>query len=139
MRNLTEHRTPIQIRFKDVDKMGHVNNANHATYLELARMMYFEEEVAVKIDWTKKGVILAKVQIDFLVPIQLEDKVSVLTSCSRVGNKSFELSHVIVRTENGKDIELAKGISVVVCFDYEKNVTIPVPELWKEKLLRNTK
>ncbi len=131
------HRTPIQIRFKDVDKMGHVNNANHATYLELARMMYFEDVVAVKIDWTKQGVILAKVVIDYIVPILLEDKVSVLTTCSRIGNKSFDLTHTIVKTENGKDIEVAKGVSVVVCFDYEKNITIPVPEEWKGKLSTN--
>ena len=38
-----KHKTSIQLRFKDVDMMGHVNNANHFTYLELARVKYFNE------------------------------------------------------------------------------------------------
>ena len=38
-----KHKTLIQIRFKDVDMMGHVNNANHLTYFELARVHYFDE------------------------------------------------------------------------------------------------
>src|SRR5687767_12352517 len=128
-----KHRTPIQIRFKDVDKMGHVNNANHATYFELARMKYFEDVVATRIDWTKQGVILARVEIDYKVPILLEDQVTVLSKCTRLGTKSFDISHRIIKTESGKEVECASGISVVVCFDYEKGSTIPVPEDWKMK------
>ena len=37
------HKIPIQIRFKDLDDMGHVNNANHLSYIELARVKYFQE------------------------------------------------------------------------------------------------
>ena len=130
-----KHRTPIQIRFKDVDKMGHVNNANHATYFELARMKYFDDVVGTKIDWTKQAVILARVEIDYKIPILLEDKITVLSKCSRLGAKSFDISHSIIKTENGKEVELANGKSVVVCFDYEKNETTTIPEDWKKKAL----
>ena len=128
-----KHRTPIQIRFKDVDKMGHVNNANHATYFELARMKYFDDVVGMKIDWRKQGVILARVEIDYKIPILLEDKIEVLSKCTRFGKKSFDISHSIVKIESRKEVELAVGKSVVVCFDYEKQITIPVPEEWKKK------
>ena len=37
-----KEKTQVQIRFKDIDSMGHVNNANHITYFELARLNYFE-------------------------------------------------------------------------------------------------
>ena len=130
-----KHRTTIQIRFKDVDKMGHVNNANHATYFELARMKYFDDVVGTKIDWTKQGVILARVEIDYKIPILLEDKITVLSKCSRLGTKSFDITHSIIKTENGKEIETAIGKSVVVCFDYEKNETINIPDEWKKKAL----
>jgi len=130
-----KHRTPIQIRFKDVDKMGHVNNANHATYFELARMKYFDDVVDTKIDWTKQGVILARVEIDYKIPILLEDKITVLSKCSRLGTKSFDITHSIIKTQNGKEIETATGKSVVVCFDYEKNETINIPDEWKKKAL----
>jgi acyl-CoA thioesterase FadM len=35
------HKLKIQILFKDIDKQGHVNNANHITYFETARVDYF--------------------------------------------------------------------------------------------------
>ncbi|MEW6469921.1 MAG: thioesterase family protein [Bacteroidota bacterium] len=130
-----KHRTPIQIRFKDVDKMGHVNNANHATYFELARMKYFSDVVGTKIDWTRQGVILARIEIDYKLPILLDDQVTVLSKCTRLGSKSFDISHIIVKSVNGTETELASGKSVVVCYDYEKNATIPVPEEWKRKAL----
>lgn len=128
-----KHRTPVQIRFKDVDKMGHVNNANHFTYFELARMKYFDDVVGMKIDWVKQGVILARVEIDYKAPILLEDNITVLSKCTRFGTKSFDITHSIVRSENGKETEVASGKSVVVCFDYEKQMTIPIPEEWKKK------
>ena len=126
--------TPIQIRFKDVDKMGHVNNANHLTYFELARMNYFEDVVKSKIDWLKQGVILARMEINYKQPVLLEDKVFVFTKCTRFGTKSFDLSHYLVKqNENGEYTELAGGLSVVVCFDYEKGAAMAVPQDWVEK------
>jgi len=128
-----KHRTAIQVRFKDTDQMGHVNNANHFTYLEVARVNYFSDVVGSKINWTKQGVILARAEINYVMPIMLDDNVSVLTRCIRLGTKSFSMEHKIVKTFNGVETELANGISVVVCFDYEKNASIAVPEEWKVK------
>ena len=41
--NSFNHFTEIQIRFKDIDMQGHVNNANHLTYAEIARVEYFKK------------------------------------------------------------------------------------------------
>ena len=99
-----KHKTPIQIRFKDLDMMGHVNNANHFTYFEIARAKYFDDVVAEDMDWQKEGFILAKSTCDYKIPILYYDKVFVYTKCSRIGNKSFELSYVMIKDENGKEI-----------------------------------
>lgn len=129
-----KHITPIQIRFKDTDKLGHVNNANHFSYLELARMKYFDDVISTKIDWYKTGLILAKITIDYKQPIFLEDKVIVRTTTSRMGNKSFDLSHKIIRIIEGKELVAAEGLSVIVCFNYEENKTINVPQDWINKV-----
>src|ERR1035437_3743603 len=92
-----KHKTLFQIRFKDVDMMGQVNNANHFTYLEIARAKYFDDVVAEEVNWSKEGIILAKSTCDYKMPILFKDKVYVYTKCSRIGNKSFELSYVIVK------------------------------------------
>ncbi len=135
--NPFKHKTQIQIRFKDIDKLGHVNNANHVTYFELARVDYFNAlaDEGVKIDWVNQGVILAKIEMEYKQPIFLEDKVFVYTWVSRVGSKSFDMSCTIVRVLDGVEVEAAKGLAIIVCFDYNKNESITIPELWKEKML----
>lgn len=132
-----KHKTPIQLRFKDVDKMGHVNNANHLTYIELARIKYFEEVVGVDANWSQQqGIILAHISIDYKAPLFLQDQVFVYTRCSKLGKKSIELSWVIVREKSGQEEIIAQGIAVLVCFDYEENKTIEVPELQKQKIMQ---
>lgn len=132
-----KQKTQVQIRFKDIDMMGHVNNANFITYFELARMTYFEalSEVGIKIDWVNEGVILAKIEMEYKQPILLEDKVFVYTWVSRMGSKSFDMSCTIVRVVNGVEVEAAKGLAVIVCFNYKTNKTIAIPEIWKERMV----
>jgi acyl-CoA thioester hydrolase len=136
--NSFRHKTPIQIRFKDIDRLGHVNNANHITYFELARVDYFNTLMGrgTKIDWDNESLILARMEMDYKQPIFLEDKISVYTWVSRMGSKSFEMSCSIVKEiEGGAETEVAKGLAVIVCFNYKLNQTIPIPEGWKEKML----
>src|ERR1035437_3682904 len=105
-----KHKTLIQIRFKDVDMMGHVNNANHFTYLEIARAKYFDDVVAEEVDWSKEGIILAKSTCDYKMPILFNDKVFVYTKCSRIGNKSFELSYKIVKENPTSPLSPGRGV-----------------------------
>ena len=114
--------------------MGHVNNANHFTYLELARVKYFNEVAGEDVNWTKQGIILAKTMIEYKLPILFSDKIFVCTKCSRIGNKSFDLIYTIVKEENGKEILLADASTVLVCYDYEKRQSIVMPDEWKKKI-----
>lgn len=132
-----KHKIPIQLRFKDVDKMGHVNNANHLSYIELARLKYFEEVVGTDARWShQQGIILAHISIDYKAPIFLHDTIFVYTRCSKLGKKSLELSWAIVRDKNKTEEIVAQGISVLVCYDYGEHKTIEVPELQKQKIIQ---
>ena len=128
------HSTPVQIRFKDTDAMGHINNANHYTYMELARMHYFNDVVAHDHDWTQIGFILAKMVIEYVKPLMPGDTIYVFTRCSRVGTKSFDLEYAIVRMNGGSQDLMATGTSVIVCYNYKQKVSIAVPSEWKEKM-----
>jgi acyl-CoA thioester hydrolase len=132
-----KHKTPIQLRFKDADIMGHVNNANHLTYIELARIKYFEDVVGVETNWSQQqGIILAHISIDYKAPLFLQDQVFVYTRCSKLGKKSIELSWVIVREKSNTEEIIAQGTAVLVCYDYGESRTIEVPELQKQKIIQ---
>lgn len=130
-----KHKFPIQIRFKDIDKMGHVNNANYLTYIETARVNYFEEVVGTDKKWSQQvGIILARIEIDYKAPVFLHDSVLVYTRCSRIGTKSFTLDWMIVRENAGKEDTVAQGIAVLVCYDYVHKKTIAIPEEQRQRL-----
>ena len=135
MTNHFRHRYAIEIRFADMDALGHVNHANFLTYLEQARIDYFKTVIHENINWADTGLILAHAEIDYKVPIVLDDFVIVYTKCARIGTKSFDLIYSIVKMIGDKEIELAVGKTTLVCFDYKKNVSIIMPEKWKKAMM----
>ena len=127
-----KHKLKIQIRFKDIDKLGHVNNANHLTYAELGRVEYFNDVVRQKIDWIKTGMILANCEIAYKRPILLEDKLFCYTKVSRFGTKSFDIENLLV-TENIDGPKICAILkTTLVCMNYETKQTTEVPKEWIE-------
>lgn len=132
-----KHKVPIQLRFKDIDKMGHVNNANYLTFIELARVKYFEDVVGTDKKWSQQvGIILARIEIDYKAPVFLHDTVYVYTRCSRIGNKSLTLDWVVVREKESHEEVVAQGIAVLVCYDYTEEKTVPIPEEQRKAIER---
>ncbi len=126
-----KHKTRIQVRFKDIDKLGHVNNANHLTYFELSRVNYLDDVFKTPIDWSKEGIILARMEVDYKSPILLEDEVWVYSKVNRIGSSSYDMGYVIVRITNGVTSVAAIGKSVQVCFNYETNKPMIMPSEWR--------
>jgi acyl-CoA thioester hydrolase len=127
------HVSKIQVRFADIDKLGHVNNAKYLTYFEVARMQFFDDEFAgiTDLDWKTKGLILAKTEVSFIVPVLIDDKVEIETFCTHIGNKSFELAYRVYKISEKQRAIAAQGSSVLVAFNYVTQQSIPVEENWK--------
>ncbi len=126
------HKYKPSIRFSDIDAFDHVNNARYLTYFEEARIAYFREIVGWNYDWSKKGIILAKAVVDYIVPVRFNDDVSIYTRCSRLGSKSFDLQYKLVRTDGNHEILLSDASTVMVAFDYDEQKTIEIPAEWKD-------
>ncbi|MBX2965077.1 MAG: acyl-CoA thioesterase [Cyclobacteriaceae bacterium] len=132
-----KHKVPIQLRFKDIDMMGHVNNSNYLTFIELARVKYFDDVVNTGKNWSREtGIILARIEIDYKLPIFLHDTVFVYTRCSRIGNKSLTLDWAIVREKASQEEVVAQGNAVLVCYDYKQDKTIPIPDEHRQAIER---
>ena len=131
---MTKKSYPIHIRFNDIDVIGHVNNAIYLSYFEEARKDFFNELIDMKWDWSTEGTLLARNELDYKVPIHLEDEARIEIWVSRIGNKSLDISYRIVKNDNGNWVECTVGKSVVVCFNYKENKTIEIPEKWRVAL-----
>lgn len=125
----------IQVRFADIDVMGHVNNAVYLSYFEMTRVHYFQELLGLTWDWKAHGVLLVRNEIDYIKPILIQHVPEITMFLEEIGSKSIRLSYEV--KVNGE--LYTKGASVMVTFDSIANKTIPVPEEMKvamEKLKR---
>ncbi len=124
--------TEIQIRYVDLDSLGHVNTANYLSYFEIARVSQFEELLGENWDWVHEGFILAKTEVEFLRSLKLKDRPTVSIITESIGNKSFVLSYEI---KVGDEL-CAKGDSTLVCFNSATNETISIPPVMREALAK---
>ena len=126
------HRTPVQVRFRDIDAFGHVNNAVFFSYVELARIRYLLEILRPEQSFDRLPLILAKVELDFRSPILFGEEVAVDSRVDRIGRTSFRMSH---RMTAGRDARLAAEVaSVLVTYDYANERPIPVPDDWRRRI-----
>ena len=116
-------------KFRDLDPMGHVNNAVFLTYIESARIAFLQDLGAAQ-GLEDMNIIVARIEIDFRSPVRLDDEIEISVCASRFGTKSFDLDYAL--RVDGEVVAEAK--SVQVTFDYERGEAIPVPEDWREKL-----
>jgi len=130
-----KYSTAVQVRFADIDRMGHVNNATVLTYFEIGRLAYFDDVIGKSNDWFGRGLILAHTEVDYIIPIFVDDQIKVYSRVVKTGNKSFEIENLLVKIQNGEEVFTAFATSVIVCMNYSEKKTIPIPEHWKEKLL----
>jgi acyl-CoA thioester hydrolase len=113
------------VRFRDLDGMGHVNNAVFMTYMETARLNYFRSLGLG--DNPLEGMILARAEVDFRSPIELGEQIEVGVRAGRIGTKSFDLEEE-VRADGRL---AAEGKFVLVAYDYAANVSREIPEEWR--------
>jgi acyl-CoA thioesterase FadM len=78
------------------------------------------------------GIILADAHVTYLSPVLFGMDVRVGVRISRLGNKSMTMEYRMFDAVSGK--ELATGSTVLVTFDYHSQKTIPIPDMWREKI-----
>lgn len=126
------HISRVEVRFVDIDAMGHVNNAVYLNYFEQARMHFFRAKIGTEWDWVNHGILLARNEIDYKEPVLLFDDVHIETWVASVGTKSLVIEYeVFVPVNNVQRRLKAKGKSVLVCFDYTQKQTTEVPAVWR--------
>ncbi|MGV8073469.1 MAG: acyl-CoA thioesterase [Syntrophobacteraceae bacterium] len=121
----TRFETGIQVRFRDLDMMGHVNNSVYFTYFETIRTAFHFSNVSDTLGPTVSSFILAHVSCDYLKPISLTSQVLVQMWVKKIGKTSFDYGYLI-RDQLDESVEYARGESVQVCFDYSLDRVIEV-------------
>ena len=118
----------IEMRWSDIDALGHVNNAIIVTYFETARAKFIQK-------WgiSKMIFILASINVDYLKQVNYPNKITIGQNIKKIGKKSLTIEAGLFL----KDSTLAAISNVVlVAFDYEKQKSIPIPKKIKDFYLK---
>ncbi|SDZ90255.1 acyl-CoA thioester hydrolase [Haloplanus vescus] len=124
-----EYETELQVRFADIDAMGHVNNATYATYLEQARVDYYADVLGVGLD--DIDTVLVNLQIDYRHEITLDDEtVTVAMGVTSIGESSVTVDYEV----RAGDHVAATAETTQVYVDPDEGASRPLPETWVEKM-----
>jgi acyl-CoA thioester hydrolase len=123
------HTFSQDVAFRDLDGLGHVNNAVYLSYVESGRLAY-TQEVLGPLALEELGIV-ADVKISFRSPASLGETLEVGQRVSRVGETSLVFDFEI---RGGDGRLVAEGSTVHVAFDYGMRRPVPVPEEWRSRI-----
>jgi len=122
--------TELDVRFRDLDAFGHVNNAVYATYCETARARFLRE--AVGETFAEPNQVVAHLELDFEAPLAHADadRVRVGVCVREIGGSSVRLGYEL--RDGHRTVATAETVQVLV--DPETGAPRPVPDEWRDAL-----
>jgi acyl-CoA thioester hydrolase len=127
---MTEYATEValSVRYRDLDSLGHVNNAVYVTYLEQARVEYIREVFASTP--LSPGFVVAHVSVDYERPVELDDDIVVALGVTDIGRTSITMGYEI--RADGQLAATAE--TVIVALDDGSRRPRPIPDAWRERI-----
>lgn len=118
----------LEVRFRDCDPLGHVNNAVYLTYLEQARFNHWRALWGFgspQLPPGMPGVILAHVECDYRRPATYGNTLEIRMRVASLGRTSFQYEYEIV-DDQGRTVLTAKTVQVM--YDYAAEKPVPIPD-----------
>jgi len=119
----------LEPRFSDPDALGHISNTTLPVWFEQARTPVFRifHPTLEAETWP---LIIARLEIDLMAQSYWHIPVKIKTGIGKIGTSSF---HVIQEAWQG-DKQIARGVAVLIHFDYEIEKALPIPDDIKARL-----
>ncbi len=117
----------IVVRWRDVDALGHVNNAVYFTYFEIARGLYLDR-VFRQGGFSSITCILAYIRCDFLKPVRFGEVAKIGIRIPAVGRTSFVFEYKALSLESNRTI--ARAQSMQVLYDRRSKEKIAIKGQW---------
>ncbi|MBK5720435.1 acyl-CoA thioesterase [Dysgonomonas sp. Marseille-P4677] len=124
---------PIQIRFNDIDALGHINNNLYFSYFDLGKINYLEDlKGKSATSWIEGLIVVARIETDFLSPIYYKENIAVDTKIISLGEKSGVFLQQIRNVKNG-DIK-CRCKTVFVTYNADTQSSMLIPDVWRKAI-----
>ena len=127
---LFKHSLPIQIRFNDIDALGHINNNSYFSFFDLGKTDYFEKIRGSSISWIEGLIVIARIESDFISPIYYRETIAVDTKIIKLGEKSGVFLQQIKNTKTNE--VKCRCQSVFVAYNADTQSSMLIPDVWRE-------
>lgn len=118
-----------RVEFRDLDAMGHVNNAVFVSFLETARLDFFDQTFGPD-GFHRFPFILGEVRIRFVTPAYIKEILELGIRVKDIGRKSYVFEYIIREEKTGRTV--CEADSTQVMFDYKTKETMEVPEEFRK-------
>lgn len=126
------HHMPLQMRFNDIDMLGHLNNSVYLTFMDLAKARYFKEVNGGPVDISSIGIVIVNINANFCIPTFFDEEIEVETAVVAIGEKSLTLEQRIYSVPD-RQVKCSCR-TVMAGFDIKTNTGIPIAEEWVKKI-----
>ena len=115
--------------FSNIDGFRHVNHMTVPAWFELGRERLYRI-FTPDYDLENLRLILVHIEVDYLNQMYLGTEVEIRTYTRKIGNSSFQAYQEAWQN----DILCAKGIVVLVHFDFKDNKSMRIPDDYRRQL-----
>lgn len=123
------HHQPVQLRFNDIDMLGHLNNSVYIQLMDLGKANYFHQFIKGKLNHNNLAIVVANINCDFHAPAYLEEPLEVLTAVASMGDRSLRLEQRVVNSETG-DVK-CRAITAMVNIDPKTGHAVEISPEWR--------
>lgn len=127
-----KYKTVIETRLQDYDFNGSINPNMFPTYLEIGRERYCDR--ALKWNFQKSLISVGQLNIDFILPIYRNEPVSMYIRTAMIGQSSFDLEYLIVKTIRNEEYICCRAKTVCLTLDKDSKHAVVIPPIEKNKM-----
>ena len=129
--NVFRHVMPLQIRFNDIDKFGHVNITIFFQFYDTAKTEYFAS-VCEGVDWERVAIVVVKIEAEFISQIKAGSHIAARTRVVKIGHKSFHLEQDVIDIDT-QEVK-CRCQSIMVLYDLVHQQAMLLPDEWRHAI-----
>ena len=123
----------LPVQFRDIDVMGHVNNAAYFQYMETARVELARRLGQVR-EGFRPGFIIASARCEFKKPIRDERRITISVWVIRIGDRAWDFDYSI---RGPRGVQYAVGRTTQVAYDYKARAAVQISGKLRRELAKH--
>ncbi|MDO4775961.1 MAG: thioesterase family protein [Cardiobacteriaceae bacterium] len=122
----------LAVRIADINYGNHLGHDRLISLLHQARVEALAAIGASELDFFGTALILARLETDYRAQAFLHDTLDIAVWLGEMRASRFVLHYRVSRRDSDRETLIAEAQTVMVCFDYQRQRSTAVPDMFRE-------